>query len=141
VAFYAFSRANLLMRCHSASSLFSAVFVLQKSYTEIFSELDETKAKPRIFTEALQRSKMRRRGARGQAHHMVARPSPWLRHHMVRLGGPPSNAALSPISSPRRGKPKGRISFPRKILQAAVVDVYAHVCSCRQCWASKCRGL
>jgi ATP-binding cassette subfamily B (MDR/TAP) protein 1 len=20
-------------------------------------------------------------------------------------------------------------------------DVYAHVCSCRQCWASKCRGL
>jgi hypothetical protein len=22
-----------------------------------------------------------------------------------------------------------------------VVDVYAHVCSCRQCWASKCRGL
>jgi hypothetical protein len=21
------------------------------------------------------------------------------------------------------------------------VDVYAHVCSCRQCWASKCRGL
>jgi hypothetical protein len=21
------------------------------------------------------------------------------------------------------------------------VDVYARVCSCRQCWASKCRGL
>jgi hypothetical protein len=23
----------------------------------------------------------------------------------------------------------------------ATTDVYAHVCSCRQCWASKCRGL
>jgi hypothetical protein len=31
--FYAFSRTNLLTRCQSASSLFSAVFVFQKSYT------------------------------------------------------------------------------------------------------------
>jgi hypothetical protein len=33
VAFYAFSRTNLLTRCHSTSSLFSAIFVFQKSYT------------------------------------------------------------------------------------------------------------
>jgi hypothetical protein len=31
--FYAFSRTNLLTICHSASSLFSAIFVFQKSYT------------------------------------------------------------------------------------------------------------
>jgi hypothetical protein len=31
--FYAISRTNLLTRCHSASSLFSAIFVFQKSYT------------------------------------------------------------------------------------------------------------
>jgi hypothetical protein len=31
--FYAFSRTNLLTSRHSASSLFSAVFVFQKSYT------------------------------------------------------------------------------------------------------------
>jgi hypothetical protein len=31
--FYAFSETNLLTRLHSASSLFSAVFVFQKSYT------------------------------------------------------------------------------------------------------------
>jgi hypothetical protein len=31
-SFYAFSGTNLLTRCHSASSLFSAVFVFQKSY-------------------------------------------------------------------------------------------------------------
>jgi hypothetical protein len=31
--FYAISGTNLLTRCHSASSLFSAVFVFQKIYT------------------------------------------------------------------------------------------------------------
>jgi hypothetical protein len=31
--FYAFYETNLLTRCHSVSSLFSAVFVFQKSYT------------------------------------------------------------------------------------------------------------
>jgi hypothetical protein len=31
--FYEFSGTNLLTRCHSASSLFSAIFVFQKSYT------------------------------------------------------------------------------------------------------------
>jgi hypothetical protein len=30
--FYAFFGTNLLIRCHNASSLFSAVFVFQKSY-------------------------------------------------------------------------------------------------------------
>jgi hypothetical protein len=32
--FYAISGTNLLTRCHSASSLFSAIFVFQKSYIE-----------------------------------------------------------------------------------------------------------
>jgi hypothetical protein len=93
----------------------------RKVTREIFSELDETKAEPPNFTEASQRPKMRRRGARGQAQHMVVWPSPWLRHHMVRPGGPPSDAALSPIKSPRWKKPKERIAFPRNILQAATV--------------------
>jgi hypothetical protein len=48
--FYAFSGTNLLTRCHSASSLFSAVFVFRKVTREIFSELDETKAEhPEIY--------------------------------------------------------------------------------------------
>jgi hypothetical protein len=93
----------------------------RKVTQEIFSELDETKAKPPIFTKASRRPKMRWRGTRGQARHMVARPSPWPCHHMVRPGGPPSDAALSPIKSPRREKPKGRIAFPRNILQATAV--------------------
>jgi hypothetical protein len=51
----------------------------------------------------------------------VARPSPWPCHHMVRPPGPPSGAALSPIKSPRWEKHKGRIAFPRNILQAATI--------------------
>jgi hypothetical protein len=80
-----------------------------------------TKAEPPIFTKALRRPKMRRTGARGQAHHRVAWPSPWPCHHMVRPGGPPSDAALSPMKTPRREKPKGWIAFPRNILQATAV--------------------
>jgi hypothetical protein len=95
----------------------------RKATQELFSELDEIKAKPSIFTEASRRPKIGRRGARGQAHHMVAQPSPWPRHHMVRPGGPPSDASLSSISSPRWEKPRGRISFPQNILQAAAVVV------------------
>jgi hypothetical protein len=131
--FYAFSGTNLLMRCHSASSLFSAIFVFQKSYTgnilgiskkkEIFSELDETKAKSSIFPEASRSPKIRQRGARSQAHPRVARPTPGPRHQGVRPAGPPPDAAVSPIYSPRWEKPKGRIAFPRNILQAATIVI------------------
>jgi hypothetical protein len=88
---------------------------------EIFSELDETKAEPPIFTEASRRLKMRRRGARGQPHHRGAWPSPSPRPPMVRAPGPPPDVAPSPIKSPRQEKPKGRIAFPQNILQAAAV--------------------
>jgi hypothetical protein len=119
--FYAFSGTNLLTRCHSASSLFSAIFVFQKVTQEILSELDKTKAEPPIFTEASRIPKMRQRGATSHAHHQGARPRPWPCRPVVRPAGPTFDDALSPISSPRREKPKGRISFPRNILEAAAV--------------------
>jgi hypothetical protein len=93
----------------------------RKVTQEIFSELDETKAEPPIFTEASRRPKMRRRGARSHAHHRGARPSPWPRRPRVRPAGPTYDDALSPIKSPRWEKPKGRIAFPQNILQAAAV--------------------
>jgi hypothetical protein len=93
----------------------------RKVTQEIFSELDETKAEPPIFTEALRRPKMRQKGARGQPHHQGARPSPWPHPPVVRPPGPPPNAAPSPIKSPRWEKPKGQITFPRNILQAAAI--------------------
>jgi hypothetical protein len=90
---------------------------------EIFSKLDETKAEPPIFTEASRRPKMRRWGAGGQPHHQGARTSPWSHPPVVRPPSPPPDAAPSPISSPQREKPKGRISFSQNILQAAAVTV------------------
>jgi hypothetical protein len=95
----------------------------RKATQEIFSKLDETKAKPAIFLEASRSPKMRRRGARGQAHPRVPRPTPGPRHQGVRPAGPPPDASLPPIYSSRQEKPKGRISFPRNILQAAAIIV------------------
>jgi hypothetical protein len=95
----------------------------RKVTQEIFSELEETKAKPPIFTEVLRRPKMTRRGARGQPHHQGARLSPWPHPPMVRAPWSTPDDAPSPIKSPRWEKPKGRIAFPRNILQAAAVAV------------------
>jgi hypothetical protein len=83
----------------------------RKATQEIFSELDETKAEHPIFTEASRRPKMRRRGATGRPHPRVARPKPWPRHQGVRPPSPPPDAALPPIDSPRREKPKTRSIF------------------------------
>jgi hypothetical protein len=95
----------------------------RKATQEIFSELDEIKAKPSIFPEAPRSLEMRRRGARGSGHPRVAWPTPGPCHQGVRPPGPPPDAALSPIYSPRRKKPKGRITFPQNILQAITIVV------------------
>jgi hypothetical protein len=48
--FYAFSGTNLLTRCHSASSLFSAVFVFQKSYTGNIIGIGQNKSRSSYFS-------------------------------------------------------------------------------------------
>jgi hypothetical protein len=121
--FYAFSGTNLLTRCHRASSLFSAVFVFQKSYTGNILGIGRNKSQTFYFSRSITKSEDETEGARSQAHPRVARPTPGPRHQGVRPAGPPPDAALSPIYSPRREKPKGRIAFPRNILQAAAVAV------------------
>jgi hypothetical protein len=119
--FYAFSRTNLLTRCHSASSCFLLFLCFRKVTEEIFSELDETKAKVPIYLTRRRSPKERRRAAKRQPHHRVARATPWPRHKVVWAPGPPSDIALSPINSLLRENPKGRITFPRNILQAAAI--------------------
>jgi hypothetical protein len=84
----------------------------RKVTQEIFSELDETKAKPPIFTKASRRPKRRRRGAMGQPQHRMARPTPSSCPLVVRPPRPPPDAALLPIYSSRREKPKHPINFP-----------------------------
>jgi hypothetical protein len=91
----------------------------KKATQEIFSELDETKAKPPIFPQAPQSPKMRRRGAKGRPHPREARPSPGPCHQGVRPPGPPPDAALPPIYSPQWEKPKDLINCPQNLLQAA----------------------
>jgi hypothetical protein len=95
----------------------------RKATQEIFSELDETKAEVPIFFLTQDKVQSRDGGARGQPHHRAARLGPWPHHQVVRPPGPPPNAALPPIYSPRRENPKGPINFPRNKLQAAgVID-------------------
>jgi hypothetical protein len=96
--------------------------VSEKLHRKYSQNWTKTKAEPPIFTKASRRPKMRRRGARGQPHHRGAWPSPWPCPPMVRPPGPPPDDALSPIKSPRWEKPKGRIAFPRNILQATVIE-------------------
>jgi hypothetical protein len=47
--FYAISRTNLLTICHNASSLFSAVFVFQKSYTGNILGIGQTEDRNSYF--------------------------------------------------------------------------------------------
>jgi hypothetical protein len=78
----------------------------RKATQQIFSELDETKAEVPIFPDARRSPKLRRRGTRGRPHHRVARASPWPRHQVVGPPGPPPDATLPPIYSPRRENPR-----------------------------------
>jgi hypothetical protein len=114
--FYAFSRTNLLTRHHSASSLFLLFLCFRKAIQKIFSKLDETKARVTIFPDTRRSPKMRWRRTRGQAHHRVARPSPWPRHQVVCPPGPPSDATIPPIYSPRQENLNSPITFPRNLL-------------------------
>jgi hypothetical protein len=76
VAFYAFSGTNLLTRCHSASSLFSDVFVFQKSYTGNILGIGRNRSQSsRYFTELPE--PRRGDGARPEGG------------HTTRGGGPP----------------------------------------------------
>jgi hypothetical protein len=113
--FYAFSGTKLLTRCHSASSPFSVVLCFGKVTQEIFSELNKTKAEVPIFPDTRRSLEQRRRGARGQPHHRVARATP---SRATRWCGP----LVHPLTSPFRlyilldKKTLSPNSFPENIL-------------------------
>jgi hypothetical protein len=86
----------------------------RKATQEIFSKLDETKAEVPIFPDMRRSPKQIRRGTRGQPHHGVAWPALSPHHQVVGPPGPSPDAALPPIYSPRRGKPKGPDQFSTK---------------------------
>jgi hypothetical protein len=121
--FYAFSRTNLLTRCHSVSFLFSAIFVFQKSYIGNFLGIGRNKSRTSYFYRSFAKTEDETEGGQGPASPPGARPSLWPCPPVVRPPGPPPDAAPLPIKSPRREKPKGRISFSRNILQTIAVAV------------------
>jgi hypothetical protein len=64
--FYAFFGTNLLISCHSASSLFSAIFVFQKSYTGNILGIGQNQSQSsRYFTELPENRRGDRVGPRG----------------------------------------------------------------------------
>jgi hypothetical protein len=74
-----------------------------------------TKQKPNllIFTDASRIPKRRWRGATCRPHHRVAQPAPGLCPLVVRPPWSTSDAAPSPIKTPRREKSKDPINFPK----------------------------
>jgi hypothetical protein len=114
--FYAFSGTNLVTRCHSASSCFLLFFYFRFLLKEIFSELDETKAKVPILLTRSRSPKERRRRETSRPHLVVARPTPWPSCPMVWVPWAPTDLALPPINSHPRENPKGPNLYPQKVL-------------------------
>jgi hypothetical protein len=112
--FYAFSGTNLLTRCHSASSCFLLFFYSRFLLKEIFSELDETKAKVPIFLTHSWSPKERRSRAMRQPHLVVAQ-APWPHRPMVWAPRAPTDLALPPIYSHHRENPKHLSLHPQKV--------------------------
>jgi hypothetical protein len=115
--FYAFSGTNLLTRCQSASSCFLLFLCFRKVTQEIFSELDETKAKVPIYLTRRRSPKKRWRRVRGWPHHRVAQVTPWPCHQVVWAPLVPSDIALLPINCLRHENPKRTSINPRKVPQ------------------------
>jgi hypothetical protein len=65
--FYAISETNLLTRCHSASSLFSAVLVFQKSYTGNILRIERNKFQKSYFSRTKDEDQTRAGGGLGAA--------------------------------------------------------------------------
>jgi hypothetical protein len=120
--FYAFSETNLLTRCHSASSLFSAIFCFRKATQEIFLELDETKPEPPIFPRHETKSEGESEEGQGSATPRggaspLGRARGWC--------GPPGRPLTPPLrlyKAFRRQNPKSIGVSPENYRSAAAVE-------------------
>src|SRR6266480_7084953 len=113
--FYAISDTNLLTRCRSASSLFSAVFGFRKVTLEIFSELDGTEAGTPIFPGTFQSTKEVLQPDQEVASPLLGPARVWPRQGQVRATPWPPDAVLSPIYSLRTKSYGTEIRNPKKV--------------------------
>jgi hypothetical protein len=114
--FYAFSGTNLLTRCHSASSLFSAIFVFQKCYTGNILGIGRNKSQTSRYFTKLPEDR-RGDGAEPEGGHTIGRCGLGLARVPLVVWAPwsTSDAAPSPIRTPWWEKPKYPITFPEHI--------------------------
>ena len=97
--------------------LFSAVFGSRKAVRAIFSEFDETKAKPPIFPRDTRSQKGKPGGGPRPPNHMLARLGPQARREVRREPRTSTDIAPSPIYCLRRENPKIPSQFPRRVPQ------------------------
>ena len=113
--FYAFSGTNLLTRCHSASSVFPAVFGFRKIYTENIVKIGGN-----LFLRTYNIGKLpedRRAPGEGPRGPHPTRARPGVGPRPARLWWPwlARGAHPSPIYPPRRKNPKTNHHIPRKV--------------------------
>jgi hypothetical protein len=115
--FYAFSGTNLLTRCHSASSLFSAVFVFQKSYIGNILRTGRNEARTSYFSRTQDEDRRRAGGGPG-THHTRGWCSPLV--YARGWCGAPGHPLTPPLRLYKafwRQNPKSISVFPSKVPQ------------------------
>jgi hypothetical protein len=112
--FYAFSGTNLLTRRHSASSLFSDVFVFQKSYTRNILGIGRNKSRTSYFSRTRVRVQSRDGGGPGLGHTLGRHDQALAR--ATRGWAPWSTSWRRPSAYifPLTGKPKRHDQFSTK---------------------------
>ena len=113
--FYAFSGTNLLTRCHSASSVFPAVFGFRNIYTENIVKIGGNLFLRTYNIGKLPESEDHLGGGPRGPHPMGARPRVGPRRAMAWWPHQAPGAHLSPISIPRCKNPNTKPHIPRKV--------------------------
>jgi hypothetical protein len=99
----------------------SAIFVFQKSYTGNILGIGRNNSQSSYFSRSMTESKDETEGSQRASTPPHGTGHPWPRRGLVWAPGPPPDAALPPIYSPRRENLKDLINFPQNILQAAAI--------------------
>jgi hypothetical protein len=93
--FHAFSGTNLLTRCHSDSSLFSAIFVFQESYTENILGIGRNKSRNSYFSQTKDKDRTRAEGGPGVGHTLGRHG--WPLGRATLWCGPPGRSLTLPL--------------------------------------------
>jgi hypothetical protein len=94
----------------------------RKVTQQIFSELDETKAKHLEIYRSFQRTEEEMEWGHEGPTQQAARPKAWPRPLCVWPPRSTSDDAPSPIKTPRREKPKHQITFPETYRSVTAVE-------------------